>query len=477
MDTDNRMYVDEVNFKKAHRKYKNAMSPSLEELETQRNTEFENNIKFSILLTLNNNEEDVVRAMLNSISKQSYENFEVSILDVTDKAHAFLGNICKDIEDDRFKYTKLKKNYTAFELLKEQKKYINGDYCVFMESSDILSLDALFECARVIGEKDGDFVYSDNAIYEVRTDNVMGYNIKPDFSLYNLEYSNYIRSFIAVKTKIFNILLDSGELGKELTKDDIISILAAISSKVEHIRKPLYKVKKTSKKVTPKKIAPITELPGISVVILNTDNFSGFKATIEAIKELKHSKLEILVVEAETTDINTVRYYKELSQCEDVTVRFFRWKKEKSYSRMINYALSKAVNEYVLVVEPVFEFGENWLKPMLYYILQDGVAMVAPAYIDKKGNMIDSALSYTKNVSRVSLECALIKKSMIEEALSEKDMDYVEYSQLISDKMIEVGYQNVITTKSTAMKKGTIYKKISKGTALEYDPYCEDYYK
>ena len=186
MDTDNRMFIDEVNFKKPNKKYKVAATVSKEILQQQRDTEFDNPVKLSVLLTLTNNDEDIIRAMIDSILNQSYANYEVSILDVTDKAHAYLGNICKEITDERFKYTKLKKNYTAFEILKEQKKYINGEYCVFMECSDILMPNAFYECVKAINEKNAEFVYSDNGLYDVRVSNIIGYNIKPDYSLYIL---------------------------------------------------------------------------------------------------------------------------------------------------------------------------------------------------------------------------------------------------------------------------------------------------
>ncbi|MBR6698372.1 MAG: glycosyltransferase [Lachnospiraceae bacterium] len=476
MDTDNRMFIDEVNFKKPNKKYKVAATVSKEILQQQRDTEFDNPVKLSVLLTLTNNDEDIIRAMIDSILNQSYANYEVSILDVTDKAHAYLGNICKEITDERFKYTKLKKNYTAFEILKEQKKYINGEYCVFMECSDILMPNAFYECVKAINEKNAEFVYSDNGLYDVRVSNIIGYNIKPDYSLYNLEFTNYIRSFSVVETRIFMVLLESGELGKELSKDDITSILSAISSEVVHIRKPLYNRKRFSKKVNPKKVDFVTQTPLISVIMLNKDNSTGLKSTIEGLKAANYNNFEVLIVEAETTDINTVRYYKELSEDEELNVRFFRWKKEYIYSKMLNYAVGKANGQYVIIVEPTLEFGEGWLKNMLYYATQDDVALVAPALYDKKGNAIDKNVAFTKNVSRVSLECAIVDKNVLTEVLADETMDYVQYSQLISDKIIELGYQNIITTKSIVTKKSTLYKKVSKGTPLEYDAFCEDYY-
>ena len=72
-----------------------ASFPTPEEAKKQRETVFENKVKFSILVPLYNTPEKFLTDMLDSVKYQTYGNWELCLADGSDHEHAYVGEICK----------------------------------------------------------------------------------------------------------------------------------------------------------------------------------------------------------------------------------------------------------------------------------------------------------------------------------------------------------------------------------------------
>ena len=98
--------------KRAYKSYGTKSLPTPEEIKQQRETKFSRDIKFSILVPLYNTPEKFLREMIESVTAQTYENWELCLADGSDDAHLEVGTICHAYQekDSRILYQKIEKN-------------------------------------------------------------------------------------------------------------------------------------------------------------------------------------------------------------------------------------------------------------------------------------------------------------------------------------------------------------------------------
>ena len=99
-----------------------------------------NNPLFSILL-VHFNKADYIQATINSILKQTYQNFEIIIGD--DCSSDNTEEIIKTINDKRIKYVKMPFNLGINNNLNTIAEIATGDYCVYLASDDLLRINYL----------------------------------------------------------------------------------------------------------------------------------------------------------------------------------------------------------------------------------------------------------------------------------------------------------------------------------------------
>jgi glycosyltransferase involved in cell wall biosynthesis len=97
-------------------------------------------LKFSICMPVYNGE-DIISQTLRSILTQSFDNFEIIIVDDCSKDNTF--EVIKSLNDKRIKYFKNEKNLGYPKNLEECRKKANGDIIYLMAQDDILAKNAL----------------------------------------------------------------------------------------------------------------------------------------------------------------------------------------------------------------------------------------------------------------------------------------------------------------------------------------------
>ena len=131
-----------------------------EELERQRQREFENPVKFSIITPLYNTPREFLTELLESLEKQTYANWELCLADGSDEEHAYVGEICRERaqRDGRIRYHVLEENRGISENTNECIKLATGDYFGLLDHDDVLHPSALYEVMRAVEEQGAEFI-------------------------------------------------------------------------------------------------------------------------------------------------------------------------------------------------------------------------------------------------------------------------------------------------------------------------------
>ena len=129
-------------------------------LEKQRKDISISKIKFSIITPLYNTPEKFLRELIESLQEQTYENWELCLADGSDRDHLYVEKICRRYmkNDHRIKYSRLTKNNGISENTNECIKMASGDYLGLLDHDDLLHPAALYEVAKVIEQKNAEFI-------------------------------------------------------------------------------------------------------------------------------------------------------------------------------------------------------------------------------------------------------------------------------------------------------------------------------
>lgn len=407
--------------KEAMKRYGTDSFPSPEEAEKQRNTQFPRMVKISILVPLFNTPENFLREMIESVTAQTYENWELCLADGSDQEHAYVAEVVKEYEKQdgrgRVVYNKLSKNGGISENTNECLKLATGEYIGLFDHDDLLHPTVLFEYVKAINEKNADYLYCDETTFKSGDLNKMlTMHFKPDFAIDNLRANNYICHFSVFDRK----LLDGTELFRSRfdgSQDhDMILRLTDRAQNIVHIPKLLYywrshpgstaaglsakpytvaaakgavadhlrrhgfehfQITSTRAFDTIFKIRyQILGSPLISIIIANKDHVEDLSRCVSSVLEKStYENYEIIIVENNSQDAKTFAYYEELQANEKI--RVITYEGAFNYSAVNNLGVSKARGEYVLLLNNDTQvITVNWMEELLMYAQREDVGAV-----------------------------------------------------------------------------------------------------
>ncbi len=148
--------------------------------------------KISIVVPLYNTPLDFLDEMLDSVVNQTYQNWELCCVDAGKDEAVGQHVQARAKADARIRYQKLEKNELIPGNTNKGFEMATGEYIALLDHDDLLHPCALWYAARAIAEQKADFVYTDEATFEGKVENVVLYHFKPDFMLDNLRSNNYI---------------------------------------------------------------------------------------------------------------------------------------------------------------------------------------------------------------------------------------------------------------------------------------------
>ena len=378
-------------------------------------------VKISILVPLFNTPENFLREMVESVTAQTYENWELCLADGSDQEHAYVAEVVKEYEKQdgrgRIVYKKLSKNGGISENTNECLKLATGEYIGLFDHDDLLHPAVLFEYVKAINEKNADYLYCDETTFKSGDLNKMlTMHFKPDFAIDNLRANNYICHFSVFDRK----LLDGTELFRSRfdgSQDhDMILRLTDRAQNIVHIPKLLYywrshpgstaaglsakpytvaaakgavadhlrrhgfehfQITSTRAFDTIFKIRyQILGSPLISIIIANKDHVEDLSRCVSSVLEKStYENYEIIIVENNSQDAKTFAYYEELQTNEKI--RVITYEGVFNYSAVNNLGVSKARGEYVLLLNNDTQvITVNWMEELLMYAQREDVGAV-----------------------------------------------------------------------------------------------------
>lgn len=407
----------------------------------ERESVFPRMVKFSILVPLYNTPVEFLKAMLDSVINQTYENWELCLADGSDSEHAYVGEVCKEyIERDRaygkgesrILYQKLEKNEKISGNTNRCYGMATGEYIGLFDHDDILHPSVLYEYNKAVNEQDADYIYCDETTFKNNDINKMlTMHFKPDYAIDNLRANNYICHFSVFDRKLLegtelfrskydgsqdhDMILRLTDRAKKVVhvpklmyywRSHAGSVASGIEAKpyaidaakgavAEHLRKHGYKhFKITSTRAfeTIFKISyQIIGNPKISIIISNKDHKDDLDRCITSILEKStYDNYEVIIVENNSETAEIWEYYEKLKEDERIKIVDANESKATkgsfNYSAVNNLGVEKASGDYILLLNNDTQvITVNWMEELLMYAQREDVGAVgAKLYYENK---------------------------------------------------------------------------------------------
>lgn len=392
-----------------------------EELARQRQETFENSPCFSIAVPLYQTKEKYLREMIESVQAQTYTNWELCLADGSGREHSLQPVVGEYIaKDKRIKYCLLDSNEGIAGNTNEALKMADGDFVVLTDHDDLLSPEALYQCAKAVQkEPQTDVIYSDEDKVDMSGKKFFEPHFKSDYNIDLLCTMNYICHLFVVRKDVMERagLFESCYDGAQ--DHDFILRCTEKAEHIVHIPKVLYHwrchAQSTSENPESKLYAfengckavkahydrigipaeveqgPFygmyrtyylwKEQPLVSILIPNKDHAADLKKCMDSIEEKStYRNFEFIIVENNSTEEETFAYYKEIEKRDNVRVLYY--KEDFNYSRINNFGAKEANGEYVLLLNNDTEMIEpDSIKEMLDVCMRPDVGIVGAKLI------------------------------------------------------------------------------------------------
>jgi len=384
-------------------------------LRRQKHAAFAQKPLISIVIPLYCTPLPYLKELLESVRRQSYENWQLCLADGSpdDKAKEFIEKHYG--REKRIVYRKLEENGGISVNTNEAVALAAGEYLMFCDHDDTLEPDALYEIVKAINDTGADMLYTDEDKVSMDGRHYFDPNFKPDFNLFRLRENNYICHIFVVKKSLTD---ETGLLRSEFdgAQDfDFILRCCEKAQKITHIPKVLYHwrchMDSTAADPSSKAYAyeagrkavrehyqrlgidakvEMTERPGwyrshvkvqgnplISVIIPNKDHTDDLELCLFSMtRKSTYRNYEILIVENNSEKEETFEYYRKLPD-RYPKARVLTWEKEFNYSAINNFAAKEAKGEYLLFLNNDVEIlTPDWMEEMLQNCQQENVAAV-----------------------------------------------------------------------------------------------------
>lgn len=195
----------------------------------------------SIIIPVYNVDRKYLSECLDSILKQTYQNFEICLADDCSNKKETIDTLKEYmLKDERIKVIFREKNGHISEASNSALSLATGEFIGMMDNDDVLVPHALNEIVRVLNNNNSlDFIYTDEDKIDL-DGNRSDPQFKPDFALDKLYGGNYICHFNVIRKTIMD-KVGGFRKGYEGAQDfDLFIRIAEITNKFYHIPKILY---------------------------------------------------------------------------------------------------------------------------------------------------------------------------------------------------------------------------------------------
>lgn len=404
--------------------------PTKEELETQKLAinNFVYKPLISIITPTFNTPPKYLEECISSVISQSYENWELCIVD-DNSTDLTVRKIIKKYAkiDQRIKYNFNKSNENISKASNKAVKLANGEWLGFLDHDDYLWPNALYEIVKLINERPKtDFIYTDEDKISEDGQNHCDPFFKPNWSPDTLRSFNYITHFTVLKKSLFNEV-GGFTVGLEGSQDyDLILKATERAKSIAHIQKVLYSWRKipnsTASNYLVKPAAnqaainsleqhlfrngnngtlmngvvpgtfrvkwEIVNTPLVSIIIPTKNNFKLLRKCIQSVLiKSTYKNYELVIVDTGSTESRVIKYYKQLSKS-NPKIKILKWNKSFNYSAVNNFAASKSDGEYLLFLNNDTEvITADWIESLLEHAQRSEIGAVGAKLLYPHGRI------------------------------------------------------------------------------------------
>jgi len=313
---------------------------------------------FSVIVPVYNTDPGLLRRMIASVEVQWYPHWELVLVDDHSTSPA-VREVLSGLVDPRIVIVQIAENRGISGATNEGMVRATGDFIVFLDHDDELTVDCLYELALCIDRDDPDYLYSDEDKLDADGRFVDPF-FKPDWSPDTLMSTMFTCHVSCVRR---SLALELGGLRSEYdgSQDwDFVLRVSERARRIAHVAKVLYHWRITPdscasgfqakpyaveagkraredalrRRNQPGELVPVPELPGyyrtryrmqgqplISIIIPSKNNGAVLRACIDSIFErTKYRPFEIVVINNGSTDESTLDYLSGLRRRESVHV-------------------------------------------------------------------------------------------------------------------------------------------------------------
>jgi GT2 family glycosyltransferase len=426
--------------------------------------------KISVLVPTYNTEPQWLKEAIDSVRAQIYDNWELCIADDGSPRRDTRATLRRYRRGEpRIKLAFLKRNRGIVAASNAALEMATGEYVALLDHDDVLHPDALFEVAKVLGERsDADFIYTDEDKLEMDGRRVEPF-FKPDWSPDLLDSLNYVTHMSVFRKELVD-RLGGFRKGFDGSQDyDLILRATEAAESIVHIPKPVYSWRKApgsaaasseakpyayeaAKRALQESLerrgyqgrvedGPFTghyrvryelrERPRVSIVIPTRDRLDLLRTCVDSVRErTAYESYEVVIVDNDSAEPETLDY---LSGFEGKVIRH---PGPFNFAGMMNRAVEQLDTKMVVMLNNDTEvISEEWLEAMLEHGQRPEVAAVGARLLfpdgtpqhegilvgiggGLAGNMVAERYGFgvaTRDVSAVTAACMLTRTEVFRE--------------------------------------------------------------
>ena len=370
----------------------------------------------SIVVPVYNTPMKFFRQLVKSVKAQSYQNWELVLVDASEQGFRALGKYAARQRDKRIRYCRIAKNNGISENTNIGMAEAQGEYIALLDHDDVLSPCALYEMVRTINETGADMLYSDEIVLDASLKHLCEYHFKPDFSPDTLRGCNYITHFLVFRKALLTQTGGERSVMDGAQDYDLILRLTEKAQRVVHVPKVLYIWRRhgqstaSDMSVKPQAIQagaqavqehlnrvglagtvqPIEGCPGayrtryevkgtplVTVLIPNKDHVQDLNRCLAALyRNSGWRNMEVVIIENNSTEQETFDFYQKITRALS-NLRVIRYEGAFNFSAINNLGAQHANGEYLLLLNNDVEMTTpDFLREMLSYAQRPDVGAV-----------------------------------------------------------------------------------------------------
>ena len=387
------------------------------ELELQRQETCEDDPLFSVVVPLYRTPIEFFRAMADSVLAQSYDRFELILVNASMDDQALCREMAGYVaRDKRVRMVALEENLGIAANTLEGIARAKGDFVLFCDHDDVIEPDALYRYARAVRDNpDVDLLYCDED--KLRDGHYLCPFFKPDWNLDLLCSVNYVCHMLAVRKAIVDELpadytecdgaqdhfltLFAGERARRIVHVPHVlyhwrmheqstsggdeakpyTTAAGIRAVQAHFDRCGIVATVTGREARPNTYA-VTYEPDIrskvSIVIPNKDLSHMLRRCVGSVlAKTTYPNYEVVIVENNSQEPETFACYEELAQDDRVRVVTQPCDGTFNFSKTMNFGIARAEGDYLLFLNNDTEvITEDWIERMLGICTREDVGAV-----------------------------------------------------------------------------------------------------